>query len=111
MNIKSISIVGGGFYGTTIALYLKKIKKVPHVVIFEKEDSLISRASFYNQARVHNGYHYPRSFTTANRSHINFDKFCNDWDFCIKKDFDNYYAISRMNSKVNSNQFNNIVNY
>jgi glycine/D-amino acid oxidase-like deaminating enzyme len=98
-------IVGGGFYGAAIALFLKKIKKVGDITIYEQSDQLLGRASYANQARVHNGYHYPRSFTTAYRSHANFERFSKDWAECIKKDFDKYYALARRNSKVTSSQF------
>ncbi len=66
---------------------------------------LLSRASYSNQARVHNGYHYPRSFTTAYRSRINLPRFVRDWPDAIKKDFTKIYAIARRNSKVTSQQF------
>lgn len=64
-------IIGGGFYGSAIAVYLAKQRGFKHIVLVEREDSLLKRASHNNQARVHNGYHYPRSFTTAYRSRVN----------------------------------------
>ena len=100
MAIASACIIGGGFYGVVIALYLKRVKGIEHVDIFEREASLLTRASFVNQARVHSGYHYPRSFTTAYRSRENFHRFCSDWSSCIKTDFRKYYALARRNSKV-----------
>ncbi|MCI5763058.1 MAG: FAD-dependent oxidoreductase, partial [Actinobacillus porcinus] len=68
MASKSAVIIGGGFYGVNIALYLSQYKNIKDIVILEKEAQLLSRASYVNQARIHNGYHYPRSFTTAYRS-------------------------------------------
>lgn len=105
MALKSACIIGGGFYGVIIALYLKRLKGIKKVDIYEKEDDLIKRASFANQARVHSGYHYPRSFTTAYRSRENFHRFCCDWSNCVKSDFRKYYAIARLNSKITSMQF------
>ena len=104
-NCKSACIIGGGFYGVVIALYLKRVKKIQLVNIYERESELLSRASFVNQARVHGGYHYPRSFTTAYRSRENLQRFCSDWSSCIKFDFQKYYALARRNSKVTSHQF------
>lgn len=98
-------IIGGGFYGVVIALYLKRVKGLRTVDIYERESSLLSRASFVNQARVHGGYHYPRSFTTAYRSRENFRRFALDWSSCVRSDFRKYYAIARRNSKVTSKQF------
>lgn len=98
-------IIGGGFYGAAIAVYLVKERGLRHVVLIEKEARLLQRASHTNQARVHNGYHYPRSFTTAFRSRVNFPRFIQDWQHAISHDFTKLYAIARRNSKVTARQF------
>lgn len=98
-------IIGGGFYGTTIAIYLAKQRGLKQIVLIERESTLLSRASYNNQARVHNGYHYPRSFTTAYRSRVNLPKFVRDWPDAVKQDFTKLYAIARRNSKVTAKQF------
>lgn len=98
-------VIGGGFYGSTIAIYLARQRGFRRVVLLEMENDLLHRASYNNQARVHNGYHYPRSFTTAYRSRINLPKFTYEWPDVIKRDFINLYAIARRNSKVTSKQF------
>lgn len=110
MAIQQACVVGGGFYGCAIALFLKQVKRIPEVWIYEQDPILLGRASFTNQARVHNGYHYPRSFTTAYRSHANFTRFGRDWGFCIKSDFAKYYALARKNSKVTGAQFRRFCN-
>ncbi|WFE67741.1 FAD-dependent oxidoreductase [Thiomicrospira sp. R3] len=97
-------VIGGGFYGVNIALYLAQQNK-GQVVLLEKENGLLTRASYHNQARVHNGYHYPRSFTTAYRSRINLPRFAADWPDAVKTDFTKLYAIARNNSKVTAKQF------
>ena len=97
-------VIGGGFYGVNIALHLAQQNK-GQVTLVDRENSLLSRASHNNQARVHNGYHYPRSFTTANRSRINLPRFAADWPSAVKKDFTKLYAIARKNSKVTAKQF------
>lgn len=96
-------VIGGGFFGCQLSLYLKKYLK--SVLILEKESDLLQRASYNNQARVHNGYHYPRSILTALRSRISFPRFVEEYRECIKSDFDKYYAVGKMFSKVNANQF------
>lgn len=96
-------VVGGGFYGCEIALFLKKYFK--NIIILESGNALLKRASYVNQARVHNGYHYPRSFPTALRSHINFDRFCRKYKYSIDSKFRKIYAIARKNSKVNASSF------
>ena len=98
-------VIGGGFYGTVIANYLARTRGFRHMVLVEKQNSLLSRASYNNQARIHNGYHYPRSFTTAYRSRVNFRRFLLDWPSAVKSDFTKLYAIARNNSKCTAKQF------
>lgn len=98
-------VIGGGFYGSAIAIYLVKQRGLNKVLLIERESDLLTRASHNNQARVHNGYHYPRSFTTAFRSRVNYPKFLQDWPAAIKQDFTKLYAIARRNSKVTARQF------
>lgn len=98
-------IIGGGFYGAAIAVYLAQNRGLRRVVLVEREAKLLARASYHNQARVHNGYHYPRSFTTAFRSRVNMPRFVHDWPYAVKKDFVKLYAISRRSSKVTAKQF------
>jgi len=98
-------IIGGGFYGATIAIYLAKSRGLRRVILLEREPKLLLRASYNNQARVHNGYHYPRSFTTAFRSQVNLPRFMRDWPQAVKQDFVKLYAIARRNSKVTAKQF------
>ncbi|WP_042886930.1 FAD-dependent oxidoreductase [Cupriavidus necator] len=98
-------VIGGGFYGCTIAIYLNRHRGMGSIALIEQEASLMTRASYSNQARVHNGYHYPRSFTTAYRSRINLPHFVRDWPDAVKQDFTKLYAIARRNSKVNARQF------
>jgi glycine/D-amino acid oxidase-like deaminating enzyme len=98
-------IIGGGFYGLRIALFLYEELGVRDILVIEKEDSMMSRASYVNQARVHNGYHYPRSVLTGYRSAVNFPNFVEEYSEAIVTDFDKYYAIARQLSKVTARQF------
>jgi glycine/D-amino acid oxidase-like deaminating enzyme len=98
-------VIGGGFYGAVIAIYLAKVRNFKRIALLEQEADILTRASFNNQARVHNGYHYPRSFTTAYRSRINLPKFIHDWPQAVIKDFTKVYAIARRNSKITARQF------
>lgn len=98
-------IIGGGFYGAAIAIYLARQRGFKRILLVEREPELMMRASYNNQARVHNGYHYPRSFTTAYRSRVNLPKFVRDWPQVVKQDFTKLYAIARRNSKVTAKQF------
>jgi glycine/D-amino acid oxidase-like deaminating enzyme len=97
-------IVGGGFFGCAVALHLKRELGL-HPVVLERESELLQRASYVNQARVHNGYHYPRSLLTALRCRVNFPRFVEGYRDCIVDDFQKYYGIGRLFSKVTASQF------
>lgn len=96
-------VIGGGFFGLYLAEHLSL--RGGQVRVFEKENSLMTHASYNNQARVHNGYHYPRSVLTALRSRISFPRFVKEFHNCIYSDFDKYYMIGRPLGKVTADQF------
>ena len=100
-------VIGGGFYGSYIANYLSETRRLSNVLLVEQSDELLSKASVNNQARVHGGYHYPRSFTTAFRSSVNKESFIYEFQDSVNYNFSNFYAISKINSKVTSKQFSN----
>lgn len=96
-------IIGGGFYGCCLALYLRSISE--SVVVVEAADRLMTRASRLNQARIHTGFHYPRSALTAVRSMILHQRFVRDFPEAVVDDFQMLYAIARRRSKVSANRF------
>jgi glycine/D-amino acid oxidase-like deaminating enzyme len=96
-------IIGGGFYGCSLALALAR--RLPRILILEREPDLLTRASYVNQARVHNGYHYPRSLVTAMRSAANYQTFLNEYEDCVDRTFLHLYAVARGTSKVSAYQF------
>jgi glycine/D-amino acid oxidase-like deaminating enzyme len=98
-------VIGGGFYGLRVALFLHEELGVENILILEKEPLTMTHASYINQARVHNGYHYPRSLLTAYRSRVNFPEFVKEYETAIKSDFNKYYAVAKNLSKVNARQF------
>ncbi|WP_150465678.1 FAD-dependent oxidoreductase [Francisella sp. SYW-2] len=98
-------IIGAGIFGLYAAT--KSIEKGERVLVLEYDDRPFQRASYINQARVHNGYHYPRSYSTALKSADYFDRFVNDYGFAILQDFSKIYAISSNFSYTNSKQFSN----
>ena len=59
-------IIGAGLYGLYAALYCGK--RGQQVEVLEIEQAPFTRATYINQARVHMGYHYPRSLSTAMKS-------------------------------------------
>ncbi|HJZ60505.1 MAG TPA: FAD-dependent oxidoreductase [Gemmataceae bacterium] len=96
-------VIGGGFYGLYLAEFLAA--RLPRVLVCERAADLMARASFANQARVHNGYHYPRSVLTAVRSRVNFPRFVAEFRPAVASDFEKLYAVARRGSKVTAEQF------
>jgi glycine/D-amino acid oxidase-like deaminating enzyme len=96
-------VIGGGFFGAQLAVHL--CRQPGEVLLVERESDLMTRASYHNQARVHNGYHYPRSFQTAVRSHLNFQRFVETYPECIDRSFEKLYAVSRRFSHVTAERF------
>jgi glycine/D-amino acid oxidase-like deaminating enzyme len=96
-------VVGGGFYGARLALLLRD--RGARVLLVERESMLLARASLLNQARVHNGYHYPRSILTSLRSRMNYERFLAEYADCVDQTFEHFYAIARPMSKVTASQF------
>ena len=96
-------IIGAGLYGLYAAEYSSK--KGEEVLVLEYDREPFSRATYINQARVHMGYHYPRSLTTAIKSAGYFKRFVDDFGFCIHDKFEQIYATSDQFSWTNAKQF------
>lgn len=96
-------VIGGGFYGCCLALFLRSV--FDRVVVLEAESTLLSRASLVNQARIHTGFHYPRSFVTARRSLALYERFIAEFSDAVVDDFTMLYAIARYGSKVTPQRF------
>ena len=100
---RRVVIAGGGFFGCSIAMMLHRRGLKPIVV--EEADDLLTKASRVNQARVHGGYHYPRSLMTAYRSRHNYERFRSHYPEAIVDEFTKVYAVGRFFSKVTASQF------
>ncbi len=96
-------IIGAGLYGLYSALFTGKLGEA--IIILEYDDAPFKRATFINQARVHNGYHYPRSYSTAIKSAHYFRRFNDDYGFSILTKFNQVYATSSEFSWSDARQF------
>lgn len=97
-------VLGAGLYGLYAALVCAK--KGQSILVLEVEHEAFARASYINQARLHMGYHYPRSLSTAVKSRGYFDRFVSDYGFCINQDLQQLYATSASFSWTSAEQFN-----
>lgn len=96
-------IIGAGLYGLYAAEYSGK--KGENILVLEYDTAPFLRATYINQARVHMGYHYPRSLTTAIKSAGYFKRFVDDFSFCIYDKFEQIYATSDKLSWTDAKQF------
>ena len=101
-------IIGAGIYGLYAALQCGKKKE--KILVLEKDDEAFARATYINQARVHMGYHYPRSYSTAIKSANYFERFNEDYKFSILSEFDQVYATSTNFSWTNADEFKKFCN-
>ncbi len=102
MNYDKI-IIGAGLYGLYCALRCGE--QGQHVLVLERDREAFSRATYVNQARIHMGYHYPRSLSTALKSAHYFERFCEDFEFCNYTEFRQIYATSSHFSWTNAAEF------
>ena len=96
-------IIGAGLYGMYAALHCAK--KGERVLVLEYDDAPFKRATYINQARVHMGYHYPRSLSTAMKSAGYFKRFVEEFGFCIHSSFRQIYATSAKFSWTDKSSF------
>ncbi len=96
-------IIGGGFYGLRLALLAARLGQ--KVAVLEARRAPMQLASYVNQARAHNGYHYPRSYITAKAAHDHYAQFRQEYAACIDDSFTHLYAIARTGSWLNEYQF------
>lgn len=57
------AVIGGGVFGTLAAIEL--VRAGMYVDLYEAKSDILMGATAHNQARLHSGYHYPRSKATA----------------------------------------------
>lgn len=108
MNTKSFSrvVIGAGIFGIFASIVLAK--KGHNVLLLEQDSRVMNRASLVNQARLHTGLHYPRSFVTAVESLAYHNKFIDRFPKAINN-FKQIYAISKYNSKTNGSNFQDFI--
>ena len=99
-----IAIVGGGWLGCHMGL---KLKNNHDVTIFEKSD-IFNGSSFYNQNRLHKGFHYSRNQKTRKLCYDTFDLFLNDYKHLVEDIPNNYYVIPQDKSLIDFGTFKNI---
>lgn len=91
--MKNIVIIGAGWYGCHIAMILKKYSEY-NITIIESKNNIFDNSSYYNQNRLHYGYHYCRNYNTRQLCKNNYDLFIEKYNFSIDYIANNYYLIA-----------------
>ena len=97
-------VLGAGFYGAMVALRLRELGW-DEVWLVDEEPGIMRRASWFNQARIHAGFHYPRAFATAWRAQASIGRFRADFPAAVVDGFRHVYAVAARGSKVTAGQF------
>ncbi len=77
-------IIGAGLYGLYSALFCVGGGKREHVLVLECDKTPFRRATYINQARGHQGYHYPRSISTAMKSCAKIERYQDAYVICME---------------------------
>jgi glycine/D-amino acid oxidase-like deaminating enzyme len=96
-------VIGAGIFGCYAALHLARQGR--RVLLLESEQRPFRKASLVNQARLHGGYHYPRSLVTAAMSDEHKSRFTAEHRDFVLFSFEKYYAIDRFGSFTDARQF------
>lgn len=96
-------VIGAGIFGSYAALAFSR--HGARVLLVDSQRHPWTKASVVNQARLHQGYHYPRSIATARQAQHYRARFMEDHADCITGTFRQFYGIDRHGSLTNANQF------
>ncbi|MBW3577911.1 MAG: FAD-binding oxidoreductase [Actinobacteria bacterium] len=96
-------VIGAGIFG----LYAARLstRRGLRTAVVDREPEPLTRASYVNQARLHHGYHYPRSRFTALSSGQYFERFSAEFPEAVHSRFDNIYAIAASGSVTSAARF------
>lgn len=98
-----VAVVGGGIFGATAAVELARHGH--RVELFERGNDLLTAASGINQYRLHRGYHYPRSRTTAIECRDSEPAFRSAFPEAVVESPDHFYAISERDSLTSADEY------
>ena len=98
-----IGVIGGGIFGVTTAIELAR--RGHDVELFEKEGDILRAASGINQYRLHRGYHYPRSTSTAQSSKASEASFRELFGRAVLDNVAHYYGVSQRDSLTSAEAF------
>jgi glycine/D-amino acid oxidase-like deaminating enzyme len=102
-------VIGAGIFGLYAAVTLRK--RGLEVAVVDLERRPLMRASLVNQARIHMGYHYPRSVFTALQAARRSEQFVQEFPEAVVDDFRHIYAIASAGTLTDPESFERFCNH
>jgi predicted dehydrogenase len=99
---KRIAVIGGGIFGSTIALRMAKNLDVD---LYESSSEILTGATLNNQWRHHSGFHYPLSHETIKEIVDHKLLFEEHYSSCIRKDVLSYYFVSHWAQEISPKRY------
>jgi hypothetical protein len=98
-----VAVVGGGLFGCTAALHLDRAGHDVH--LFEVQKALMQGATADTYARLHRGYHYPRSPETGRESRDAEASFRAEYGTSVIDGGRQFYVVPDEGSRVSADEF------
>jgi hypothetical protein len=102
-----VAVIGAGVFGAVIAWKLSQ--EGFDVEIFDTHQEILSGTTPKSVLRLHLGFHYPRDLETAVQSKEGYSRFLGEFGGSVDREFTNFYALSKNDSKVNHGEFHDFV--
>jgi glycine/D-amino acid oxidase-like deaminating enzyme len=102
-NSRHVAVIGGGVFGCSVAVELANAGH--QVTLFEQAPQLMRGASRNNHNRLHLGYHYPRSISTAEQCIVGYRQYRARFPESVYTDFEKVYCIAEQGSRTSSEQY------
>lgn len=102
-----IKILGSGFYGCHLAISL--LRDGHDVEIHEIADRMFAGASGAIPARIHRGFHYPRSYKTRDACDAHYEEFMAQYGSFTSMVPVNIYAIAETDSLIDFETYKKIL--
>jgi hypothetical protein len=97
------AVVGAGVYGCTVAAGLARAGH--RVDLYERHQGLLLGATRGNQARLHAGFHYPRSPETAAAAQADAERFAARFPRAVDWGHRHHYAVARSGSLTSAQAY------
>lgn len=98
-----VAVVGGGLFGSTAALFLDRAGHDVH--LFEAQKALMQGATADTYARLHRGYHYPRSKETGRESRDAEASFRAEYGPSVIDGGKQFYVVPNKGSRVSADEY------